>query len=130
MSYTQEHMFVCSLLHTPNYVQQVLVIVNLVVANVLCRGLVEQLLGAGNFRLFDWPQSQAVHRALSLRDEEDMPHAALLEGDSPVRRVIAHWRRNLERPGKLGVDHDLLGGVKVVREAALPLGVPEYVVLD
>ena len=59
-----------------------------------------------------------------------MLHAALLEGDGPVGRVVAHRRGNGEGARQLGVHLHLVGGVQVVREARLAVRVGEDVVLD
>lgn len=87
------------------------------------------MLCAADFCLLDGLQVQALHRALGLRDEEDVLHASLAEGDGPVRRVVADGRRYLEAARQLGVDHDLLVQFQLSSKGLLAIRVREHVVL-
>ena len=59
-----------------------------------------------------------------------MAHAAFLEGDGPVWGVVAHRRGNLERSRQFGVDCHLRGGIHILGEPALAVGVREHEALD
>ena len=60
------------------------------------------------------------HAALGLGDEVDMFHRALLEGDSPVGRIVAHRGWDMEAFRQLGIDCPIGARVEVFHK--LPFG--------
>ena len=59
----------------------------------------EELSGARNLGLFDVFELERGKRALGFSDEVDVPDLAVVEGDGPVRVVVADRGRNEEAAG-------------------------------
>lgn len=71
-------------------VQQVVIRCYKVIAHVILAELLKELAGTPDLRLLDALEVKGLQRALGLGDEEDVLHRALVEGDGPVGRVVAH----------------------------------------
>ena len=87
-----------------HYVQQTLITVYIVVHHITCRHLVKQLLCTRDFRLLNGTQFKAFHCAFCFGYEENVLDLSLIESDCPVRRIVAHRRRDLEGSRQLGID--------------------------
>ena len=79
----------------------------------------EKPLGAADLGLLDGLEVQRLHRALGLGNEEDVLHHALVEGNGPVRGVVAHGRRDGEALRQLCIDTDFFCQVHVLCHAPL-----------
>ena len=101
------------------------------VVDATARKLLEELVGAGYLAFLYFSDVEARHAALGLGDEVDVLHRALLEGDCPVGRVIAHRGRDVESLWQLGIDCYVGRGVEVFHELSLHalLGVSVLVIM-
>lgn len=122
------------LLHVIQNGEQALVAVYLMVAHVAGGNLIEQLSGAVNLGLLDAAKIQADHRTLGFSNEENVLHSPIMEGDGPVRGVIAHGGGDVEALRELCIDTDLVGGIQILGKLTLNAlfrcSVGEHIILD
>ena len=83
------------------------------------RYIVEQSSCARKLCLLHGFQVHGLHGAFGLSNEEDMLHATLLEGNRPVRRVVADRGGNGEAFRHLRINHGFFRRVQVCHEFAL-----------
>ena len=86
-----------------------------------CGHLVEQFLGARDFRLLNWTQFKAFHTAFGFSNKEDVLHGARIECNRPVRRIVAYRRGNLKSPRQLGIDADLIRRIQILGKLSLSM---------
>lgn len=99
-------------------------------ADLVVGDLREELPRAGDLGFLDVTELERGKVALGLGDEIDVLHLALLEGDGPVRVVVAHGRGDEEGLRQLGIDDYLGAGIEVIDELPLHGRVGEDVVVD
>lgn len=104
------------------------------VHHIACGHLVEQLLGTRDFRLLNGTQLKAFHCAFRFGYKENVLNRTFVESDCPVRRIVAHRRRNLEGSRQLGIDTHLVCCVQILSKlsfnALVGRAVREHIVLN
>ena len=95
------------------------------------RYIVEEFLGTFYLCHFCALQVHRQHTAFGLCYKEDVLYThVVVESDSPVRGILAHWRRYLERTWQTCIDTDLICLVKVFGKLSLSLAVRKHIVQD
>ena len=89
------------------------------ISDLAGRNFVEELLGTRNFRLLDGLELQRFHCTLGLSNEIDVLYRPFVEGDSPVRGIVADRCRNMESLGELCVNANLFCGIQILNKLAL-----------
>ena len=75
--------------------------------------LVEEFVGTGYLAFLYLSDVEGRHAALGLSYEIHVLHRALLEGDSPVGRIVAHRGRDVETLWQLGIYRYVGRGIEV-----------------
>ena len=111
-----------------HFLYQILVCCHFVGLHVCCGHFVEQLFCTVNLGLFYGRQIHGRHRTLRLCYKEDMLHLVTLHCYCPVGSVVAYWCRDLERTGKFGINHNLIGLIQILGKLAFSLAVAEHII--